>query len=399
LNTLLLAATVAFLFLAPFSGSAGLRIAMLFLAALALLFSRGRTRFANGPGVPRAVAIAYGAWVLLACASAAWSELPRYTLAELRAEILYGTVAFAVFFFAATDIARWRWWWGTIIVGSLAVLLAARVQPLLPLELSNSLDGGPGYWSTHLVMVAPLLLVLAWPAPWGQGRSAAIQTAALLLVLAAAWDTENRIVWAAFGAELLTAFAMSGAMPSVDPQRLRNLRRAILVATAAVVIAFGATIVERNDRLFSSSSPVTTGLQRDLRPMIWAVAWEEFKSAPWLGHGFGREILAAKFLPHTPKTPGPALRHGHNVFADIALELGAAGLAIFVALMAALVREYRGFLRDPVAAPLGVIGIMVIAGFLVKNLTDDFFYRHNALIFWSLNGMLLGFGRLARRPP
>jgi O-antigen ligase len=218
--------------------------------------------------------------------------------------------------------------------------------------------------------------------------------------LIAAWDTENRIVWASFGAELLTIFVLSGAMPGVDPQRLRNLRRVTLVAAAAVVVAFGATIVERNRQLYSSSSPVMTGLERDVRPMIWAVSWEEFKSAPWLGHGFGREILAAKFLPHTPKTiQHPPLRHSHNVFIDVALQLGAVGLALFVALMAALVREYRGFLRDPAVAPLGVIGITLIAGYLVKNLTDDFFHRHNALIFWALNGMLLGLGRLARRTP
>jgi hypothetical protein len=34
----------------------------------------------------------------------------------------------------------------------------------------------------------------------------------------------------------------------------------------------------------------------------------------------------------------------------------------------------------------------MVAGFVVKNLTDDFFYRHNALVFWALNGMLIGFG-------
>ena len=401
MNTLLLAATAAFLFLAPFSGSAGLRVAMLLIAALALLIERGRAKFASAPRIPHAIAIAYGAWVLLACASVAWSELPRYTLAELRAEILYGTLAFAVFFFAATDAARWRWWWTAIIVGTLTVLVATQLQQRIPVELSrHPLDGGPGYYSTHLVLVAPLLLVLAWPAPWGQERHATVQAAALLLLLAAAWDTENRIVWAAFGAELLAAYALSRAMPAVDAQRRRNLRRATLVAAAAVIVAFGASIVERNQRLFTSASPVTTGIERDVRPRIWSVAWEEFKAAPWLGHGFGREILAAKFLPHTPKTfQHPPLRHSHNAFVDIALQLGATGLAIFVALMAALVREYRGFLRDPAVAPLGVIGITLIAGFLVKNLTDDFLYRHNALIFWSLNGMLLGLGRLARRAP
>jgi hypothetical protein len=42
---------------------------------------------------------------------------------------------------------------------------------------------------------------------------------------------------------------------------------------------------------------------------------------------------------------------------------------------------------------LGAIGLALVAAFLVKNLTDDFFNRHNALVFWALNGLLIGLGR------
>ena len=77
----------------------------------------------------------------------------------------------------------------------------------------------------------------------------------------------------------------------------------------------------------------------------------------------------------------------------MALQLGAVGLAAFVALMAALALGYRGMLASERLAPLGVIGLTLIVGFLVKNMTDDFFYRHNALLFWAVNGMLLGFAR------
>jgi len=54
-------------------------------------------------------------------------------------------------------------------------------------------------------------------------------------------------------------------------------------------------------------------------------------------------------------------------------------------------------LREPALAPLGMLGLALLAGFVVKNLTDDFLHRHNALVFWSLNAMLLGFARA--RPP
>jgi len=397
---LLIAATAAFLFLAPFAGSAGLRAAMLFIAALALLAARGRTLFRDEPRIPRDVGFAYAAWVLLAIASLAWSGLPRYTLSELRAEVLYGTLAFLVFFLAATDASRWRLWWSALMAGTLVVLAATIVQEWLPFEISrHPVDGGPGAWSTHLVLVAPLLFVFAWPPPWGEERSPATLAAALFVVLFAAWDTENRIVWAALGVQLAAAMALWKSMPSMEAARHRNLRGLTVVAAVAVAIAFGASIVERNERFFTAKSPFTASLERDLRPTLWSVAWTQFKAAPWLGHGFGREILAATFLPHTPKGfEHPPLRHSHNMLADIALQLGIAGLATFVALLLALARHYWRFLRDPAVAPLGIIGLTLIAGFLVKNLTDDFLHRHNALVFWALNGMLLGLGRRARSP-
>ena len=38
-------------------------------------------------------------------------------------------------------------------------------------------------------------------------------------------------------------------------------------------------------------------------------------------------------------------------------------------------------------------GRSLVAGFCVKNLTDDFLHRHNGVLFWALNGMLVGFAR------
>jgi O-antigen ligase len=401
LNTLLVAATSAFLFLAPFAGSAGLRSAMIIIAAIALVVARGKRLGTDVRLAPRAVAVAYAAWALLCVGSLAWSVDVRYTLSELRAETLYATLAFAVFHVAAENLSRWRSWWLALMSGTLAVAIAEIVQQLLPTPLSrHPLDGGPGPWSTHLVVVAPLLLVFVWQAPWGRGRREGALVASLIALLIAAWATENRIVWAAFGAQLAVILALRQNAPDLTASGRRKARVLVTLTIAAVVIAFGASIVERNDRLFTSKSRVTTGLERDVRPLIWSAAWDEFRTAPWLGHGFGREILADRFLPFTPKSGDhPPLRHAHNVFFDVALELGLAGLGVFVVLLLAMSREYVRYLRDAVAAPLGIMGLALIAGFIVKSLTDDFLHRHNALMFWALNGMLLGLGRRRKAAP
>ena len=368
---------------------------MLLIAAATLLASRGLALFRDEPRFPRDVAVAYAAWMLLAVASVAWSADRQYTLSELRAEMLYGTLAFLVFFYASTDAVRWRQCWSALMAGTLLVLAGALLQAWLPVEISrHPVDGGAGAWSTHLVLIAPLLLVLAWPPPWGRGGGTLILSLALCVLLIAAWDTENRIVWAALGAEL-TLCSIANFSPPVEARRARNcaprrhrrgpggdrLRDLLVGATSATF---------RRSRHHHEPGAA--------RPVLWA-RMDEIQGRAVARAQFGREILAEEFLPYTPKTPGhPLLRHAHNTLVDIALELGIAGLAAFVALLLALSRHYWRFLRDPAVAPLGIIGLALIAGFLTKNLTDDFLHRHNALVFWALNAMLLGLGRRARPP-
>ena len=54
--------------------------------------------------------------------------------------------------------------------------------------------------------------------------------------------------------------------------------------------------------------------------------------------------------------------------------------------------------RDDTLAFVGLTGLALMAGFVVKNLTDDLLFRSNAKEFWVLSAMLVGYGaRLARR--
>ncbi len=383
--------TTAFLVVAPAAASAGLRATALLAATLCLALSwrtEGATRWRTAP---RAVALTYLAWIALAIASVAWSVQPSYSLAELRAQALYGTLAFAVFFLAASDAGRWRLWATALATGTLVVFALQHVQAILPFPISrHPMDGGGGPMSTHLVLLAPVLLALAWPRPWGWNRHAGALALAIALLIVAAWDSGNRIVWGAFAAQLVVVLALWRHLPTVSPQRDRIVRGVVALAGVALALAFAGAIVERNDRLFDPALPVTTHLERDLRPRIWATAVEEIRKAPWFGHGFGREILAPVFVPHTPDAQHPEIRHGHNLFLDQALQLGLVGASIFTLLLALIGREYAGMLRARALAPYGVAGLAILAGFVVKSLTDDFLHRHNAAVFWALNGMLLG---------
>ena len=389
MNTLLAAATSAFLFLAPITGSAGLRSAALIIAAVALAGS-WRTNVAPYVArIPRGFAIAFGAWALLAVASLAWSVDPGYTLDELRNEMLYATLAVAVFFFAAQQPERWRHWCIALFAGTLVVFATYVAESAFGIKLSrHPAFELRGPWSTHLVLVAPLVLALSWRAPWGGGHGLAVGAGAMALLLYAAWETENRIIWVALAVQFLVAGLLQPAGSGT-----RMLRGLTVAAAVVATAAFAAAIVDRSALHFAGAAE---SLERDVRPRIWGVAADKFREAPIIGHGFGREVLAQDFIPHTPTVLNhPQIRHGHNVFVDMALSLGIVGLGAFVALLVLLAREHARDLRRPEVASLGVLGLMVMAGFLVKCLTDDFLHRHNGLVFWALNGMLLGLGRSA----
>jgi len=389
-----------FLFLAPFASSAGWRAACLTLCAIALAI-RGRGSLALVPRLPREVASLGAAWIAICLASLAWSVDPAYTAGELKPELGYGALAFVVFFLAAAgDRALWRKWWAFAMAGAVLAFAGRLLQDFGPIALEqHEVDAGAGPYSTHLVLMLPLLFALDWPPPWGRGHHRRALAAALCFVLAAAWYTGNRIVWIAFGAELLVGIATWAWLPTTPRERAASLRRLVVIAALAFAVAFAASVAERYQRNLLHDTGVPAGLEHDLRPKLWEAGWEKLREAPWLGHGFGREILASTFSALTPKNVNhPEIRHAHDMFIDVALEVGLLGLAVFLALLLALARRYAAMLRDVDSAPLGTMGLALIAGFVVKNLTDDFMHRQNALVFWALNAMLLGLARSRSRP-
>ena len=391
---LLLASTSLFLVVAPFTASAGWRAATLIASALTATYLVSRGALAVPRPLPRALLAALAAWCVLALASIAWSVDRAHTLNELRSQLLYGVFAFGAFYVAA-DPARWRVWWKLMLVCSF-VLLVAEVarEHLEPLFGMREWDGGGGAFSTHLVILAPLLLPLAWPTESGQRRPNALFLFALVVLFYAAWRTENRIVWLA----LLVAYGLAAVAHRLSREcrpRFDGARYVAVAGVLAIVVLAGFTAHYRAPPSTADQVLPFAGIEADLRPKIWSIALERIAEAPLLGHGFGREILASAFQSETPQYGHhPELRHAHNVFLDIALQLGWTGVVLFVAILALLAIEFARALKRRETCPAGILGIAVIGGFITKNLTDDFFYRQNGLVFWAVMGALLGLTRM-----
>jgi O-antigen ligase len=368
-------------------GAAALLALVLASAAL-----RGTAPRLPSPG--RAIVAALAAWSLWAAASLAWSIDPALTRSELRSELAWGILT-AVVFYVAT------------LAGASRVLLAAMLAglafwPALAAGLALSPVGwnarlahmGVVAYSTYLATLAPLLLLLAWPPPLGWNShwtAPAAGALVLALVVVTARLSDNRIVWLAFG---VAAVVLAVAAP-----RGASRGRAALTAALALVafgVLFADALRDRAREAYPPRSTVGETLARDPRLAIWHHAAERVRERPLTGYGFGRLILKDEMRADTGDY---LLTHAHNMFVSQALQTGAVGVALLAALLGALVARYAALARsgDDTLVRLGALGLAVLAAFVVKNLTDDFFFRANAKLLFAVHATLLGAAVLRER--
>ena len=204
--------------------------------------------------------------------------------------------------------------------------------------------------------------------------------------------TDNRIVWIALGAVFgVASLAAAVRWPKSfvrTPMRWVGPLAAMLIVLG---IAFTDAVRERAGSGTNAHASVAASLERDPRLLLWDRVRVKIEERPWVGYGFGRRVLADEL---SAELHDPLLAHAHNAFVSQWLQTGLVGLLLFVALLAAVVHRFLRFLasRDDGLAFVGVVGLAFIAGFVVKNLTDDFLFRSNAKEFWALGAMLLGYG-------
>src|SRR6185312_15046102 len=278
-------------------------------------------------------------WWLWSTASLAWTNEPRFSVREWETELQYGALVFAAFLVALRDDFDFRALVTTLLVSFalLAVLLIATTL------VTGRFDPAKwhhdvGIWSTHLVEIAPLLL-----------------------------------------------FVLVG-YDGVSATR----RRVVVFAALFLLLGFAFADVaqEKAELYYPKAAGVAGSIEHDPRIALWRAVAERIEEAPWLGHGFGRGILRDELQEEFNDR---ALTHPHNTFVAQWLETGVVGLGLFVAMLAALVARYVRMIRsdDGPTAMTGIVGVTLITGFVVKNLTDDFFYRSNAKLFWALNALFI----------
>jgi O-antigen ligase len=386
----------AFLALQPTNGMAFAKScvygALVLIATVVLVRSlRGRHDPVPMPPLPLTVALlSWSAWSALTWF---WSAAPRYTLRQIDRELMDTGLLVVAFYLAARDLASLRVILGGAI-GSMMVLgaIAIAVDASGPGWEPGRWHLGVGPWSTFLVIVAPLLLALVARPPLGPGRRIgtllAIVASGILLVTARMSD--SRMVWIALAA----AFATAGIASALRWRHLfmRAPTRwampfAILILALGVLFADAAK--ERAQRDFPANTTVAKTLAEDPRIPLWEHAAPAIGERVWTGHGFGRTILGDRFVR---ELHNPLLTHLHNLFLSQWVQSGAVGLVAFLVLLGTLAWSYVGLIRAPDERRvlIGTLGLAMLVGFVVRNLTDDFLFRSNAKEFWLLHAALIG---------
>ena len=404
INRWLLAFAVCYLFLLPTNavtfarsvafGGAG-------LCAVIAYFMASRNAATRIPLAGPAILVPLAIWATWSCASLAWSIDVGYSKGQLAREVMDSLLAMLVFYVAGRDARSLRVLIGTALASfAFFALLAIGMDIVLGAWDAGRFHQGVGAWSTWLVLIAPFLFALIAPRPAGFGGGARVLTLGLLLLallLGTARMTDNRIVWIA----LAVVFATTSLIAALRwPQTFIRTPMRWLAPLAVLLIVLGLAFTdvldERAQAAGRTEASVVGAIEHDARIVLWEHVKDRIAARPWTGYGFGRRILAE---PLAEELGNPLLAHAHNVFASQWLQTGLIGMSAFTAFLAALALRYFRFVRsrDDTLAFVGVVGIALIAGFVAKDLTDDFLFRSNAKELWAMTAFLLGYGMRRER--
>lgn len=322
----------------------------------------------------------------------------HYTLRELRAEVVKGMLLFYASVHFVQHERHLAQAWAALLWGAGIMSLAGVVlyftdggNPLETFVRAGSLHNGYGGFGTFLVTVWPYMLLA--PLAFDQPRWRPWLVALIAVTAAAAYLTYSRATWLGMVVSLALCLLVVGR---------KRLRNALLAALASVLLLTGLFLApgsshgEHWTRLLYEPEAVG-GTAGDLFA-LWSHAIEELQEQPWRGIGLGRHSFSKAYREFRD-THQPLLWHAHNMFFDLALQLGLQGLAAVLLVMLSLIallwpRSPPG--RGEQIRLFGAATAIMVIGFAVRNFFDDFFVDDSSQLFWLLAGLALG-GRQLRK--
>lgn len=380
--TLQLLPFMVLLFILPFPGTVALRLTCLGAAFLiVVIFWRQLTP----PPFPCKWAIAL--WTGVVVGSLIFAVDLGYSLGEIKNEVGYALMAFVAFFAWTRDEKRLRLSCLAVLAGFAVISGSALVGGDLRRGQwpSDAYYGGVGGVSNYLVTVGPVLSLTV--AIVGRQHSSKWLALLGLPFLAVSLLSAQRTLWPAIGlqAALVCVWLWQVRAVAVGPVCLAVMGMILLALIGGGVYA--------SDRYRTGGNPESPfAMGKDLRPRVWEKVGEEILAHPLTGAGFGRDVMS-KAYPGLLPAEIKGLSHTHNLVLNYGISAGVPGMVAVLALFAALGwRFWQLALRgEPLARLTGLAGAAMVAGVLTRNMTNDFFVRDGALLFWALAGLLFGY--------
>jgi O-antigen ligase len=357
------------LFILPFARTIALRqIAGVLTVAIAAWYWRRKPAI---PALPLPCKAAIGFWVGILLLTLLWARDPAYSASELKADVGYSLLLFLALYALTESALELRVWLSALAAGSLLISLLAIVSFAQYGKWVPSYHNEIGEFATNAVTALPAILLLGLRnVPWS--RRPRDVYVVLAIVLCAGTLTMSRMFFGALILMLLVVAALQVGRRGFNPRR-----GFLLSVVVACALAFAALIGIAEHREVS--------LVNDARRPLWDLAVQQILARPWTGTGYGRIVDQDVY---------GAFLHPHNVLLSFTEQTGIFGALGLVAVFAALGHAYWNLYRsnNRAVSYIGMAGLAMLTGVLAKNMTDMFFQRQCALLFWSLNGILLGYG-------
>jgi len=370
------------LFILPFPGTVALRLLAL---ATALIVCAWRWHAEGFPQVPAKAALLV--WAVVALLSLASAVDPGYSLGEIKNEIGYAMAAYLAFITLTRTRADANFFLKALILGSL-VLATVALWEQFSTDSSYWNERGlavvSGSYSSYLLALLPALLwagsTLRHPHRWS------VVAGLIALQLVVAVIAGQRAFWLVFALQALIALYLlrQRGFLHISTSRARAIGVAAVLLSALVLVG----VAEKRDTIAWSQDP---------RLSTWPAVAARILEHPLAGKGFGREIMK-KAYPDLLSQEFPAVWHAHNLFLNYGMSMGIPGMIALALVFFVLLRQFWRLSRsdDRLTAMAGICGVLLVAGVVARNLTNDFFQRDLALMFWSVAGMLLGYAGHAK---
>jgi putative inorganic carbon (HCO3(-)) transporter len=329
--------------------------------------------------VPSVVLGLFVSWALL---STAWSTDTGDALSSAGR---YGlnVMLFLIVFTAVRTPRQLSWVLLAFVLGAAMTAVTGILSPTGEEEAGRLGSGALDPSELSAVLVSGVALSAAVVVLYQ--RSALVRVAAFIVgvfALVAVWLTASRGGLVALAAAIMAAVVLSG--------RWRALVLVVASMFAAVTVFYFAAFAPQNirDRVTSPSQ----GQERikEGRTTIWQVAWRAFEDNPVKGVGAGnfpvvsgQYLLRPGVLARTDEIIGETPKVVHNIYLEVAAELGLIGLGLFIWILGfaiwSMLAAARSFARAgdgrlqavAICISVGVIGILAADVFISDQYSKE----------------------------